>query len=86
MQKAKLKKQLNPRGDLAFIWKDENGDFKTSKNITVKAEEGNRVLTLYKAGKLKHGEKVDFYTVLSITPEIVKIGCHNILTANLAEF
>lgn len=84
-QRSKLQKTLNPRGDLAFVWMDENGDFKTSKHITIKHDEGAAALKLFKAGKIKHGYKIGCYTVLNIGADIIKIGCHNIPVKNLME-
>lgn len=80
--KAALRNALNPNRDLSFVWVD--GDFiKTSQQIRVPATEAARLLTLWKAGKLKHGMTIDRYTVLNVGDDIVKIGCHNIPVENL---
>lgn len=84
-QRAKIKNALNPNNDLSFVWQDENGDFKTSQHITIKADEGRVALKLWKSGKLKHGMQIGYYTVLQITKDFVKIGCHKIPVANLLE-
>jgi hypothetical protein len=84
-QRAKIKNALNPNNDLSFVWQDENGDFKTSQHVTIKADEGRVALKLWKAGKLKHGMQIGYYTVLQITKDFVKIGCHKIPVANLLE-
>jgi len=84
-QRAEIRKVLNPSNDLSFVWRDKNGDFKTSQHITINAEEGNKALRAYKAGLVKHGDKIGYYTVLAITSEFVKIGCHKIPVKNLME-
>lgn len=73
--KNKLKKYINPTGELAFAWKDGT-HFRTSKGITVSAGEVERVARIFKAGELKHGNKLSCYTICSITDKAVKIGCH----------
>ena len=84
-ERAKIKKALNPNNDLSFVWQDAEGNFKTSQHITIKAEEGRIALKLWKAGKLKHGMQIGYYTILQITKDFVKIGCHKIPVANLNE-
>ena len=80
--KAALRDALNPNRDLSFVWVD--GDFiRTSQQIRVPVTEAARLLTLWKAGKLKHGMTIDRYTVLNVGDNIVKIGCHNIPVENL---
>lgn len=59
--------------------------FKTTKGITIPENEGRIALKAWKAGKLKVGDRINIYKVLSITPEFVKIGCHTIPTKNLEE-
>jgi hypothetical protein len=81
--KASIKNALNPKGDLSFVWRDNAGDFKTSQNITLSKTEGEIALKLWQAGKLKHGAKVGYYTVMEVTADFVKIGCHKIPTENL---
>ncbi len=73
--KNKLKKYINPTGELAFAWKDGT-HFRTSKGVSVSAGEVERVARIFKAGKLKHGDKLSLYTICSITDKAVKIGCH----------
>lgn len=79
----KLRKLLNPKNELSFIWRCENGDYMTSQHICMKKELGDIALKLWQNGKLKHGYKLGIYTVLSVTNKIVKIGCHNIPVENL---
>lgn len=80
---AKLRKLFNPHGDLAFVWRDRNGDYRTSKGVLMNKSEGDCALNLWKHNKLRHGMRLGIYTVLSITDKFVKIGCHNIPVENL---
>ena len=80
--RSKLKKYINPTGELAFAWR-EGDHFRTSKGITVSAGEVERVARVFKAGELRHGDKLSFYTVCSITDKAVKIGCHLIPMDNI---
>ena len=79
-----LKNALNPCRDLSFVWVD--GDkIRTSQQVTVDLKDAAILLKAWKLGKLKHGQTIDRYTVLSINPEFVKIGCHKIPAENLSE-
>lgn len=84
-QRAKLRRMLNPDGTLAFIWRDKNGDIETSKGIHMAADIAAAAWERYKNKQLKHGDSVGPYTVLNITGDRVKIGCHLMLIKNLLE-
>lgn len=84
-ERANIKKIINPSGGLAFVWTDESGNFQTSKSIFMDAKEGLTALKLWAASKLKHGLTVGRYTVLEVTDEFVKIGCHKIPVENIRE-
>lgn len=62
-----------------------NHTFKTTKGITIPEKEGRIALKAWKLGKLKVGDSVNIYKVLSIGSDYVKIGCHTIPTKNLEE-
>lgn len=83
--RGKLAKVLNPKGELSFVWRDSNGLYKTSKHVTMPKAEGDIALRLWAKGQLKHGQKVGMYTVLAVTKDFVKVGCHTIPTKNLEE-
>lgn len=83
--RGKLEKILNPNGELSFVWRDSNGIYKTSKQVTMTKAEGDIALSLWANGQLKRGYKVGRYTVLAVTKDFVKIGCHTIPTKNLEE-
>lgn len=83
--RGKLAEVLNPDGDLSFVWRDSNGIYKTSKHVTMTKAEGDIALRLWAKGQLKHGQEVGMYTVLAVTKDFVKIGCHTIPTKNLEE-
>jgi hypothetical protein len=85
-EREAIRKTINPHGDLSFVWFDKSsGMFKTSQGISMPAAEGLTALKLWVSGRLKHGLKVGYYTVLEVMPDYVKIGCHKILTRNLKE-
>lgn len=56
---------------------------KTSRGISQKIEDMKPFLIGWRKGLLKHGEKIGVYTILSITDDFVKIGCHKIPTENI---
>ena len=83
-QRADIRKALNPRGELAFVWYDkQRAEFVTSKHIHMTIREGLAALKLWAAGRLRHGLKVGYYTVLEVMESYVQIGCHKIPTENL---
>ena len=83
-QKVERRNQLNPNSSLSFVWVD--GDtYRTSQGVTVSKREGDLLLKLFAAGKLRHGHHIDRYTVLSVDSSFVKIGCHKIPARNLSE-
>ena len=83
--KSKLKKYLNPGNNLSFAWRTAFG-FSTSQGVNVSKAEADRIIALYKAGKLHHGETLARYVVLSVTDAAVKIGCHLIPMSNIKCF
>lgn len=78
-----IKASLND-DNYSFIWLDDD-NIKTSRGIFQKIEDVKPFFKLWKSGKLKHGMKIDCYTVLEVTENYVKIGCHKIPTINLNE-
>ena len=83
-QKVERRNQLNPNSSLSFVWVD--GDtYRTSQGVTVSKREGDLLLKLFAAGKLRHGHHIDRYTVLSVCDAFVQIGCHKIPARNLSE-
>ena len=79
----KARRILNPSNELSFVWRDKDGDYRTSQHICMDRRAGDAALKLWAAGKLRHGMKIGIYTVISITRNFVKIGCHKIPTENL---
>lgn len=84
-EKAKLRKTINPSNAYSFVWYSTNGYYYTSQHITMSEREGNIFLKRLYAGKVKHGDMVDRYTVMAVTKDAVKIGCHLIPMQNLKE-
>lgn len=79
----KARRLLDPTRELSFVWRDKEGDYRTSQHICMDRRAGDAALKLWTAGKLRHGMKIGIYTVISITRDFVKIGCHKIPTENL---
>ena len=79
----KARRLLDPVRELAFAWRDESGDYVTSKGIHMPKAVGDTALRLWAAGKLRHGMEVDRYTVLSVTSAFVTVGCHKLPVDNL---
>ena len=53
-------------------------NFVTSQGVRVPIAVGETFYRLLKAGKVAIGDKLDRYTVGSIEPDMIRIGCHNI--------
>lgn len=79
----KARRILNPSNALSFVWRDKDGDYRTSQHICLDRRTGDAALKLWASGKLHHGMKIGIYTVISITRNFVKVGCHKIPTENL---
>ena len=84
-EKAKLIKQINPDGLFSYVWQGDELYYHTSQNVWVTKKEGDLLLKLLHANKLKHGYTISRYTVVSVTNDHVKIGCHLIPRQNLEE-
>lgn len=80
--RKKIRQYLNPKGDLSFIW-FEDDRVETSQCITVDREEVEALLKLWLKGKLKHGMKISTFTILEVQDKYVKVGCHKIPSENL---
>ena len=78
-----VRKALNPNNDLSFVWIENEYTVRTSKNIRMNMDIVKTGLKLWKHNKIKHGYKVDFYTVLEVRKDYIQIGCHKIPTENI---
>lgn len=67
----------------SFVTLDPCGVVKTSQGITEPLPAVVPLLRAWKSGKNIIGLKIGFYTVLENNEKQVKIGCHNIPTANI---
>lgn len=82
----KLRKKINPSGDLAFIWRD--GDYiRTSKNISMLFTTAAAAFKKWMAGGLSDGDKIEYYEFKHGAPDglTVRVGCHLMLVKNLLE-
>lgn len=84
-KRYELKNALESEFDYhpSFIWRDEEGDFKTSQGILVSKAEGEKALSAYKLGILKHGDKINRYSVINMSGKCIKVGCHNVPIENV---
>lgn len=77
-----IRQYLNPNNDLSFIWFTDDRVC-TSQHISVDRKEATALLHLWEKGKLKHGMKISYYTVLEVRNDYIKVGCHKIPVSNL---
>lgn len=78
-----IKKFLNPHNDYAFVWRTEDGNYATSKGIEMSKKIVDAALKRFIAKELRHGDRIEYYTVIAITDKSVKIGCYNIPIENV---
>lgn len=83
LMQNRVKKALNPHNDLSFVWIENENTVKTSKHIRMSMDIVKTGLKLWKHNKVKHGYKVDCYTVIEIREDYVQIGCHKIPIDNI---
>ena len=57
----------------------------TSQNKSVDLSEAEKLYKSYRAGLPIVGQKINGYTILKATPEIIRIGCHNIKPSELVK-
>lgn len=81
----KVKKALNPNNDLSFVWIENDYTVRTSKSIRISIDVVKTGLKLWKHNKIKHGYKIECYTVMEIRKDYVQIGCHKIPMNNIKE-
>jgi hypothetical protein len=63
-----------------------NGEnVETSQFVTIPLDEARKAWELYKLGKIRHGDKVGEYSVISTTAEQIRIGCHLLNITDLQE-
>lgn len=70
--------------ELAYCFLDGD-DIRTTKGIRFPIDSAKLHLRMWKHGKIRHGMQIGMYTVLYVTNEFVKVGCHKIPTQNLNE-
>lgn len=81
--RSDIKQFLNPHNDWAFVWRTENGNYATSKDVKMNKKIVDAALKRFIAKELRHGDTLDYYSVIAITDKSVKIGCHNIPIENV---
>lgn len=78
----RLKFEAGLQYDLLRVNADK---LETSQKITVDLSEAEKLYLSYRAGLPIVGQQIDGYTILKATPDIIKIGCHNIKPSELAK-
>lgn len=66
----------------ALIWFNDD-KVKTSKGVTVNKKDVVLLLKLWQAKKPLLGKKIENYTILAVTDDYIKVGCHIIPIENL---
>lgn len=82
---VKALKKVYDFSKYAYVYPFSDDEIKTTKGIRMDKDKVKVALKAWLTNKLRHGEMLDGYTVLSITPGYVKIGCHTIPVKNLHE-
>lgn len=82
---VKALKKVYDFSKYAYVYPFSDDEIKTTKGIRMDKDKVKVALKAWLNNKLRHGEMLDGYTVLSITPGYVKIGCHTIPVKNLHE-
>lgn len=77
-----LKQYLHVNNPFSYIWLDNN-TIKTSQYISMDIDKIMPLIKLYKNNKLKHGMACGNYTIMAITNDYIKIGCHVIPKQNI---
>ena len=81
---TKTLKQYLHVNKYSYIWLDnDNKTIKTSQYINMDIKNVMPLIKLYKKNKLRHGMACGQYTILSITDNYIKIGCHIIPIQNI---
>lgn len=84
--KTMLKTLLSQNDNFSVIW-FEGDKLKTSQNInTVSKNEAITLMKLFVLGRLEVGGRVaDRYSIKTVTPDYVTVGCHKISKENILE-
>lgn len=83
-ENTKILKQYLHVNNYSYIWLDnDKKTIKTSQHINMEVEKIMPLIKLYKHNKLRHGMACGQYTILSITNDYIKIGCHIIPVKNI---
>jgi hypothetical protein len=61
----------------------DGDNLRTSQNLTVPIREARVLFKAYQAGKSIKGAKIGYYSIISVTKDLVTVGCHKI---PMAEF
>jgi hypothetical protein len=67
---------------MAYVWTD--GDkIRTSLGVSVSVDEAKVLMKAWAMGKDMRTMKVGWYSILSYTGDVIKIGCHKIPRKNM---
>jgi len=85
--RAALKQEITPTAaeyerEYSFVW--VSGDYvKTSQRVSMKRDTVKHLINRWRAGNLPEGSHAGPYTINSIRPDYIRIGCHKIPMENI---
>lgn len=84
--RAALKHEIAPAAEYereySFAW--ITGDYvKTSQFVSMKTDTVKHLINRWRAGNLLEGSHAGSYTIRTIAPDYIRIGCHKIPMANI---
>ena len=80
--RAALKQEIAPAAGYSFAW--ISGDYvKTSQFVSMQKDTVKHLLDRWRAGNLPEGSHAGPYTIYTLAPDHIRIGCHKIPIANI---
>lgn len=74
------------RGEYSWVRFNANMDrFETSQDVNIDRMEGLEFWKRLRLGMIRKGDKIGYYTVISDSEKVLKIGCHKMKVAHLLE-
>ena len=85
--RAALKQEITPAAaeyerEYSFVWVS-GGYVKTSQRVSMKRDTVRHLINRWRTGNLPEGSHAGPYTINSIRPDYIRIGCHKIPMENI---